>query len=454
MVRVRFAPSPTGFLHIGGARTALFNLLFARKHNGTFILRVDDTDKERSLKENEENILSGMRWLGLEWDEGVGLPEEGSYAPYRQSGRLDKHLELAERLKNSGSAYTDEENCVRLRYPESDIVFNDLISGECRFSPDALGPDPVIIRSDGSPTYHLASVADDIDMKITHIIRGQDHLTNTAKHVVLFRAAGAPLPEFAHLPLLLGEDGSKLSKRNSSGFTLVNDFIEAGYLPEALLNFMCLLGWSHPESKDIFSPDEVVPFFDFDRVSHAGAKFELSKLKWYNGQYIRSMSPELLAEKTLAWTGVWKEAVEQRGMKWWTDAIYDLRTDFELLTRVEHIAACLLSESIVFTEESKAHIAEPLNLEAVELVAAQFTQLMDEHPTDDGADCYSKEQIKTLIKLVKKSVTVSPKLVFQSLRILTTAALKGPELDVLMPHVPVTVLRARFAHVLQQCKIV
>jgi nondiscriminating glutamyl-tRNA synthetase len=450
MVRVRFAPSPTGFLHIGGARTALFNLLFARKHQGTFILRVDDTDRERSLKENEENILSGLRCLGLNWDEGVDAPQEGAFGPYRQSERLERHLALAETLSNSGSAYTDDEGCVRLRYPENDIVFNDLISGECRFSPDALGPDPVILRSDGSPTYHLASVADDIEMKITHVIRGQDHLTNTAKHVVLFQAANAPLPEFAHLPLLLGEDGSKLSKRNSSGFTLVNDFIDAGYLPEALVNFMCLLGWSHPEGKDIFTIDEVAPLFSFDRVSHAGAKFELAKLGWYNGQYIRAMDPDTLASRTLPWTAEWRGAVEQRGMKWWTNAIYDLRTDFDILTRVKEIASYLLSESVELMDESKAHLAVPEHLEALRSVAARFTELLEEHIPDDGADCYSRDQIKTLIKLVKKSSSAPPKAVFQSLRILTTGALRGPELDVLMPYIPVPVLRSRFVMVLSQ----
>lgn len=453
MVRVRFAPSPTGFLHIGGARTALFNILFAKKHGGVFILRLDDTDKERSLEINEKSILDGMKFLGFQWDEGFGLENEGPYGPYRQSKRLDKHLELAEKLKNSGSAYTDDEGCVRLRYPEGDIVFNDLVSGECRFSPEALGPDPVILRSDGTPTYHLASVADDIDMKITHVIRGVDHLTNTAKHVVLFQAAGAPLPEFAHLPLLLGEDGSKLSKRNSQGFTLVNDFIELGYLPEALVNFMCLLGWSHPESIDIFSPDEVVPLFDFSRVSHAGAKFELSKLSWYNGQYIRSMSPESLSAATLPWTGAWKTAVEQRGIQWWTNAIYDLRTDFELLTKVEHVASYLLSESVELTDEAKTHIELSENLEALKLVSSAFLELLETQTPDDGSDCYTKEQIKSLIKQIKKNVSVPPKLIFQSMRILTTGALKGPELDVLMPHIPVSTIKARFDYVRRECKL-
>jgi nondiscriminating glutamyl-tRNA synthetase len=443
MIRVRFAPSPTGFLHMGGARTALFNLLARKKDGGQFILRVDDTDKERSLKENEDNILESLKWLSLQWDEGVGVDPEGPHAPYHQSARLDRHLALAEVLKNSDSAYTDEEGCVRLRYPKGDICFNDLVCGDCRFSPDALGPDPVILRSDGSPTYHLASVADDIDMKITHVVRGQDHLTNTAKHVVLFEAAGEPLPVFAHLPLILGEDGSKLSKRNSAGFTMVTDFIEAGYLPEALINFMCLLGWSHPEGKEIFTIDEVAPVFSFERVSHAGAKFELAKLDWFNGQYIRSMSPEDLARRTLSWTGIWSAEVERRGMDWWTAAVYDLRTDFEHLTGIERVSSYLLSEEMPLSDEAREHVSIEENKSALLQVKNTIASLLEEVPLEDGADCYSKEQIKLIIKRVRKSVEIPPKLVFQSLRVLVTGALKGPELDVLMPHIPYLVLRSR-----------
>lgn len=448
MVRVRFAPSPTGLLHIGGARTALFNLLFAKKHSGCFILRIDDTDKERSLKENEENILAGLRLLGLNWDEGVDLPIEGDFAPYRQSERLQIHLDLSNKLLENGSAYRDDENCIRIRYPETDIVFNDLISGECRFRPDALGPDPVILRSDGTPTYHLASVSDDISMNITHIIRGQDHLTNTAKHVVLFKAAGANIPEFAHLPLILGEDGSKLSKRNSSGFTLVDDFINAGYLPEALVNFICLLGWSHPENKDIFSIEDASSLFSFDRVSKSGAKFELSKLTWYNGQYIRSIDADTLSEKTLSWTGKWREQIERRGLEWWKNAVYDLRTDFDILTKVESIASYLLSETVELNDESKAHLEVKENQDAVNLLSNEFISFVEANSPDDGSDCYSKEQVKALIKHMKKNLDLPPKLVFQSLRIMITGMLKGPELDVLMPHIPLSVLKERVSSLL------
>ncbi|HMO17618.1 MAG TPA: glutamate--tRNA ligase family protein [Oligoflexia bacterium] len=442
-IRVRFAPSPTGELHIGGARTALFNFLAVKKMGGEFVLRIDDTDRERSFAENEANILSSLKWLGFSWDEGVDLDPEGPYAPYRQSQRLDKHLALAEKLRENGSAYLDSENCLRIRYPEDEIVVHDLILGDCRFSPQSLGPDPVILRSDGSPTYHLASVADDIDMKITHIIRGADHLTNTAKHIVIFRAAQASLPNFAHLPLILGEDGSKLSKRNKSGFTTVKDFIDAGFIPEALVNFLCLLGWSHPEGIDLFDIDKAAANFSFDRVNSTGAKFELSKLDWYNAHYLRSKSPEELGKLTLPWTGEFREQVERLGNEWWSNAIYDLRTDFERLSEISRVSKLLLSESFEINEECRNHLSGESENEVFVQVKQSVSSLLEKLHTDEGEDCYSVQQIKTIIKEVRKAVEAPPKLVFQSLRIIFTGALKGPELDVLLPHVPYSILKKR-----------
>jgi len=442
MVRVRFAPSPTGALHIGGARTALFNYLFAKQNSGTFILRIDDTDKERSLVEHEKNIISSLKWLGLNWDEGVDALSE-PYAPYRQSARMDKHLALAEALRKTSAAYQDEEGCVRLKYPSKDIVVNDIICGECRFAPDTLGPDPVILRSDGTPTYHLASVADDIDMKISHVIRGQDHLTNTAKHIVLFEAAGAVVPKFAHLPLILGEDGSKLSKRNSTGFTTVTDFINAGYLPQSLMNFLSLLGWSHPDSIDLFSIESIVDKFTLERVNHTGAKFEMSKLDWFNGQYIRSIDSEELSKITLPWTGKYKDLIEKRGTKYWTTAITSLKTDFDKLNQVENVANLLLSESIEVSEEARSYFMLPENFDIFSSVKKELLDEMSNIILEDGSDSLSLEQIKYLTKHVKKKLDCPPKLIFQSIRVLTTGALKGAELDILLPHVPREILKTR-----------
>lgn len=435
MVRVRFAPSPTGLLHVGGARTALFNYLFAKKHNGKFILRIEDTDKERSTKENEDEILYSLNWLGLTWDEGVGSKDETSYGPYRQSERLDRHLALAEKLKQSSSAYTDDEGCVRLRYPKEDIVVPDIICGDCRFATDSLGPDPVILRSDGTPTFHLANVSDDIDMKITHIIRGQDHLTNTAKHIVLFKAAGADVPQFAHLPLLLGEDGSKLSKRNLTGFTTVQDFREKGFLPKALINFINLLGWSHPESKDIFDLEEATSLFTLERVNTTGAKFELSKLDWFNGQYIRALNSRELADSTLPWLGGWKTQVESRGTAFWEHAISALKTDLLRLTDVERLGELLCSEYLEPNDEAKDFINADDSAVVFKAVKEGLKQILSELLPAEGADCYSQEEVKHILKVLRKNVDAPPKLVFQSSRIIFTGELRGAELDVLLPHV-------------------
>lgn len=443
MVRVRFAPSPTGLLHIGGARTALFNYLFARQQGGKFVLRIEDTDKERSTKENEEEIVASLKWLGLSWDEGVGSSDETSHGPYRQSERVSQHMEFLEMLKSSSSAYTDNEGCVRLKYPDEDIVVQDMICGDCRFAPNSLGPDPVIMRSDGTPTFHLANVADDIHMKITHIIRGQDHLTNSAKHVVLFRAAGVEVPRFAHLPLLLGEDGSKLSKRNLTGFTTVQDFREKGFLPEALLNFINLLGWSHPESKDIFDIDEAVRLFSLERVNTTGAKFELSKLDWFNGQYLRSIDEERLAELTLPWLADWRGEIERRGRSYWSTTISALKTDILRLTDVERLGQLLCAEVIEPNEEARAFIEGAESRDVFLSVRAKLREVVLEFFPTEGSDSYSQEEIKHLLKVVRKGVDAPPKLIFQSSRIIFTGALKGAELDLLLPFVPRQILVSR-----------
>ncbi|MEJ2744746.1 MAG: glutamate--tRNA ligase family protein, partial [bacterium] len=235
-IRVRFAPSPTGHLHVGGARTALFNWLFARHVGGTFILRIEDTDLQRSTKESIDAIIDNVRWLGLDWDEG----------PILQSSRFHLYAPHAERLVSQGKAYVSEEKkgvkpAIILKQPENPIVVNDLIHGEVRFSPEVVG-DLVLMKSDGTPTYNFACVIDDADMGITHIIRGDDHLSNTPKQSILYEALGLPVPLFAHVPLILGPDGARLSKRH--GATAVGQFREEGILSEALVNFLALLGWS------------------------------------------------------------------------------------------------------------------------------------------------------------------------------------------------------------------
>ncbi|MDA8104041.1 MAG: glutamate--tRNA ligase [Nitrospiraceae bacterium] len=318
-VRVRFAPSPTGFLHIGGARTALFNWLYARHHGGTFILRIEDTDRSRSTDEYIDAIIEGMKWLGLDWDEG----------PFRQTDRFDVYRDYVKKLVGEGKAYycycSPEElearrqealsqgktpkydgRCRNLREPvpgrtpavrfrmpqEGYTVVDDMIKGKVEFENVQLD-DLIILRSDGTPTYNLTVVVDDVDMKITHVIRGDDHLNNTPKQMQLYQAFGYPLPRFAHLPMILGADKTRLSKRH--GATSVMAYHDMGYLPGALINYLVRLGWSYGD-QEVFTREELVRYFSFENVGKAAAVFNPEKLLWLNQQYIIASAPERLAE--------------------------------------------------------------------------------------------------------------------------------------------------------------
>jgi glutamyl-tRNA synthetase len=283
-MRLRFAPSPTGALHIGGARTALYNWLLARGSGGELVLRIEDTDRERSTPENVEQILDALRWLELDWDEG----------PHSQAERGDRHREQIARLVEEGHAYEDE-GAVRLRVPaEGETVVEDVIRGEVTFPHSAID-DFVIARSDGSPLYNFAVAVDDLDMGITDVVRGEDHLSNTPRQVMVLRALGAEPPRYAHVPLLHGPDGKKLSKRH--GAASVQELREAGYLPEAVRNYIALLGWGLDESTTFMTTDELVEGFSLDRVSRAPAVFDEQKLRWMNGRYLRELAPAELARR-------------------------------------------------------------------------------------------------------------------------------------------------------------
>ena len=320
-VRVRIAPSPTGFAHLGTASTALYNVLFARQHDGTFVLRIDDTDVERNRSEYELLIDESLRWLGLDWEEG----------PIRQSARLDIYKEEAAKLLASGKAYrcycTPEEieaerkqaqlekraykysrRCltnppegrtefaVRFQVPGGEVTFPDMVRGEMRFDSNLIG-DFIIVKSDGYPTYQFASPVDDALMKISHVIRGEEHLSNTPYQLMLIDALGYERPEaYAHMPLILAPDGTKLSKRKHPESNLML-FRELGYLPEALINYLALLGWNPGTEQELFTLDQLVRLFSFDRVQHAGARFDWEKLNWINGEYIRKLSLEELTER-------------------------------------------------------------------------------------------------------------------------------------------------------------
>ena len=339
-VRVRIAPSPTGPLHIGTARTALFNYLFARRTGGTFILRLEDTDLERSTPAYEKDILEGLRWLGLGWDEGPGLPGEldrGPYGPYRQMERLARYASISAGLLADDKAYycyctaaeLDAERkrleaarlaprysgrcahlsaaeraafeaegrrpAIRFRIAPGSVVFDDLVRGRVQIDASALGGDLVIVRAGGTPLYHFCVVVDDAAMKFSHVIRGEDHLSNTPKHILLFRALGEAEPRFAHLPLILNPDRTKMSKRKSQ--TAVDDYIGEGFIREGMVNYLALLGWSTGSEEEILGIDEIAARFSLEHIQKGGAVFDRERLEWLNGQWIRRLSPTELVDR-------------------------------------------------------------------------------------------------------------------------------------------------------------
>ncbi|KPK42100.1 MAG: hypothetical protein AMJ78_03580 [Omnitrophica WOR_2 bacterium SM23_29] len=288
MIRVRFAPAPTGFLHIGSARTALFNWLFARHSNGTFILRIEDTDRERSKDEYLQEIMSSLKWLGLDWDE----------EPYFQTKRLNIYRDYAERLLKQDKAYQEEgkmgsEKAVILKMPKGNLRIEDLIHGPVEFDL-SLQKDLVLMKSDGYPAYNFACVVDDYETKITHVIRGDDHISNTPKQLALYRAIGIEPPQFAHIPLILGTDRSRMSKRH--GATSISEYRKMGFLPEAMVNYISLLGWAPQGNREILSLDEIIKEFSLEKVGKTGAIFGIDKLTWMNGEYIKRKDTNQLAE--------------------------------------------------------------------------------------------------------------------------------------------------------------
>jgi len=278
--RVRFAPSPTGYLHVGGARTALFNWLYARHVGGTFLLRIEDTDKARSTDEHTKVILDGLTWLGLDWDE----------PPVFQGARVTRHQEVADKLLAEGKAYLDA-GTIRLRVPAGEIAWDDAVHGRISFQGEDI-KDFVILRSDRSPLYNFAVVVDDIDMRITHVLRGDDHISNTPKQIAVYRAVGAALPVFGHVPMIAGPDGKKLSKRH--GATAVGDYQHLGILPAAMRNFLALLGWSPGGDREIMTLDEMVHLFSLEGIQKKSAIFDMTKLEWMNGQYLSASSADEL----------------------------------------------------------------------------------------------------------------------------------------------------------------
>jgi glutamyl-tRNA synthetase len=311
--RLRFAPSPTGYLHVGGARTALFNWLYARRHGGVFVLRIEDTDVERSSDEMVSGILDGLRWLGLDWDEGPEV--DGPHAPYFQSQRLDKYRTAAHQLLTQGHAFEDE-GAIRYQVPAGKTTFADQVHGPIEFDNEHI-ENFVILRSDGHPTYHLSVVVDDIDMAITHVIRGDDHISNTPKQVLLYQAFGTTLPAFAHVPLIMGPDKKRLSKRH--GATSVTEYERQGYIPEGMVNFLSLLGWSPGTDEELLTIGELTDRFTLEGISGGNAVFNTEKLDWFNHQHLLRLSDEELLTRLvpgLEAAGLWRQSLTGDEFPW------------------------------------------------------------------------------------------------------------------------------------------
>jgi glutamyl-tRNA synthetase len=383
-VRVRFAPSPTGYLHVGGARTALFNWLFARREKGSFILRIEDTDLARSSEDMVTGILEGLRWLGLDWDEG----------PYYQTQRLPLYQDFARRLLCSDRAYrcfcspeelkarreraqrekrstSYEGTCrplseetarrraeaaepfaIRFKVEAGTTVVRDQVRGEVEFLHENL-EDFVLLRSDGFPTYHLSVVVDDIDMRITHVIRGEDHISNTPKQILLYQAVGADLPAFAHLPLILGPDKKRLSKRH--GATSVTEYRERGYLPEAMVNFLALLGWSPGDDREVFTLAELVREFSLERVGSGSPVFNLEKLDWFNTQHLgRLQEDDLFArlEKELEQEGLWDPAYGKEKREWFARVVALLKPRAKMVSDLARLGRPFFSEEVSLDPEA------------------------------------------------------------------------------------------------------
>jgi glutamyl-tRNA synthetase len=303
-IRVRFAPSPTGYLHVGGARTALFNWLFARRHGGKFVLRIEDTDKARNTEAAMQAIFDGLRWLGLDWDEGPQVG--GKHEPYFQSERDAIYQRYADQLIDAGKVYADDTGALRFRLPRQPLAFDDLVCGHIEVdrskSQNREGEreaDMTIRRADGGWIFHFVNVVDDIEMGITHVIRGEDHLSNTPKHIELYQALGAPTPVFGHIPLILNKDGSKMSKRDQGA--AVSSYIEGGYAPEAVRNYLCLLGWSPKDGSEKLDIGEIVARFDFAQVNRKSAHFDLEKCNWLNAQYLIHMPIDRYVQLAQPW---------------------------------------------------------------------------------------------------------------------------------------------------------
>jgi len=464
-VRVRFAPSPTGELHIGGTRTALFNWLFARHRKGKFILRIEDTDILRSKNDLSQSVIENLKWLGLDWDEG---PEAGGdYGPYFQSQRLQIYKKYAHKLLKEGKAYlcycTQEEleerkrerqkeskppkydgRCrnlseekrkhfeeegrravIRFKVPQEGITYvEDLLRGKVSFENKLIG-DFVILKSDETPTYNFANVIDDTLMKITHVIRGDDHLSNTPRQNLIYQALNFQNPQYAHLSMILGKDGAKLSKRH--GATSVSYYRKKGYLPWAVVNYLALLGWSTPDSQQLFSKEELIEKFSLERVGKNPAVFDIKKLEWMNGEYIRRMEPEEVASLLIASLlipylkekGLIKEKAEPKEREMVRKIAQMEQERLKVLSEITDLADFFFEKDFIYDPEV---VEKRLNKEYVPFLLKKIKKEIKELTS------FTEEELENLLRDLAKKFSLSTGEVFHPLRVALTGRAKGPGL--------------------------
>ncbi len=425
-VRTRFAPSPTGFLHIGGARTALYNWLFARRHGGQFLLRVEDTDAERSTEESIRVILDGLRWLGLDWDEGPGIG--GPHGPYFQSQRGEIYDRYLATLEADGLIYEDD-GALRFRVPDRIITVADAVCGEVSINLKEAGsrrydaelkreveanPDFVIRRPNGSYIFHFVNVVDDIEMAVTHVIRGEDHLTNTPKHLALFEAFGASPPQFAHIPLNLNPSGTKMSKRDQGA--LIHEYQEGGFLPEAVANYMALLGWSAKDDQEIFAIAELVERFDLSGVNSSNSKFDYSKCRWVNGEHIKRLTPEALA--SLAAPFLEKAGIDPADPRV-PDALGLARERVQTLTELPNIIGTIFAPGAHYEDEAVAKLQARHDLpQVLAALGEQFAAVTN----------WTPDEIKAAVQAAADSLGQKLGALMLPCRVATTGSASGADL--------------------------
>ena len=425
-VRTRFAPSPTGYLHIGGARTALYNWLYARHTGGHFILRVEDTDAARNQDAAVQAIFDGLRWLGLDWDEGPGVG--GPYGPYAQSERHEIHGRYLDKLLAVGLAY-DDEGAIRFRVPDRDIVVNDLVCGEQRVNLKVQGstrwdpetkenvpanPDLVIRRVDGSYIFHFVNVVDDIEMAITHIIRGEDHLPNTPKHQALYEAFGVEPPIFCHIPLNLNADGSKMSKRDTGAS--VAEYMSGGFLSEAVCNYIALLGWSPKDDQEVFTMGELIDRFELDAINHSNSRFDFEKCKWLNGEHLRRLPPEALVELARPYLVAAGLPADDPRL---TGAMSLARERVHLLTEIPALIAPVFARSIAYDPASVAKVQKR------EGVPVQL-EVLRRHFSD--AEPWSAVTVHDALNAAAEELEVKPGVLMLPCRVSVSGSGSGPDL--------------------------